>query len=523
MVAPRTPTVTSTTSPAQVDSVLLGSPADLAGVLPGDRLRTIDGVVPRDVLHYHQLLDAPQVLLEIEREGEILHLQVVRESMDGEGGAAGLQPFGIQVSSPVFDKVRTCDNHCSFCFIYQLPKGLRRSLYVKDDDYRLSFLYGNFTTLTRFTEADLERCLQEGLSPLWVSIHTTNPSLRAEMLRNPRGATSLRWLSELLDAGIEVHGQVVVCPGLNDGQVLEETLTDILDQFWRLSSVAVVPLGVSRFSKEPGMRPHSKHEAQEVFRIVKSFQEDALRALGRRMAFLADEYYLLSGEPFDSPEDYEDFPHLENGVGMAAALRIEMQQGRLLRKEGDVVGNEAVAGKGLLGGFFQSVEGAPAFGYRETRRFSSGSREPGSSGSTEPDSFVSGQPGHLVSREPDGSSQEIFCLTGAYGERVLRWATTSVFGIAPEELGLNLVSVENQFFGGNIAVSGLLAGRDVMEALSRLPSDCKVVLPDVALSRGRFIDGLEVVGLQESWHGELEVVPANGVALREMLLREKTR
>ena len=131
------------------------------------------------------------------------------------------------MSSAVFDRVRTCDNHCEFCFIYQLPKGMRQSLYLKDDDYRLSFLYGNFTTLTRFTELDLERVLTERLSPLFVSIHSTDPGLRARMLRNPRGATSLRWLRALLDGGIEVHGQVVVCPGVNDGEALETTLAGV--------------------------------------------------------------------------------------------------------------------------------------------------------------------------------------------------------------------------------------------------------------------------------------------------------
>jgi hypothetical protein len=124
---------------------------------------------------------------------------------------------GLVAMSALFDQVRTCDNHCEFCFIYQLPPGLRRSLYLKDDDYRLSFLYGNFTTLTRFTEVDLERIITEGLSPLYVSIHATDPDVRAEMLRNRRGATSLRWLRLLLDHGVKVHGQVVVCPGLNDG------------------------------------------------------------------------------------------------------------------------------------------------------------------------------------------------------------------------------------------------------------------------------------------------------------------
>ena len=132
------------------------------------------------------------------------------------GKTAG-EPLGIDLDAAVFDRVRTCDNHCEFCFIYQLPKGMRRSLYLKDDDYRLSFLYGNFTTLTRFTEADLERVITERLSPLYVSIHATDPDKRAEMLRNRRGAVSLRWLRALLDHGVEVHGQIVLCPGLNDG------------------------------------------------------------------------------------------------------------------------------------------------------------------------------------------------------------------------------------------------------------------------------------------------------------------
>ena len=154
----------------------------------------------------------------VRREGEALSRKVTIAKDEG-------QPLGLGIDSAVFDRIRTCDNHCTFCFIYQLPKGMRRSLYVKDDDFRLSFLYGNYTTLTRFTEFDLERVIDEGLSPLYVSIHTTNPELRAEMLRNPRGATSLRWLRELLRAGVDVHGQVVVCPGVNDGDELERTLT----------------------------------------------------------------------------------------------------------------------------------------------------------------------------------------------------------------------------------------------------------------------------------------------------------
>src|ERR1700724_2682499 len=207
-------------SAPRVVSVAVASPAQRAGLRVNDELLAVDGRVPRDVIEYRLLVDEADPELEIRRGHEELPLQLHKE--------AGEVP-GIEVSSAVFDRVRTCDNHCEFCFIYQLPKGMRRSLYLKDDDYRLSFLYGNFTTLTRFTEADLERVVDQRLSPLYVSIHATDPEVRAKMLRNRRGATSLRWLRALLDAGIAVHGQIVVCPGVNDGPALEDTLCGILD------------------------------------------------------------------------------------------------------------------------------------------------------------------------------------------------------------------------------------------------------------------------------------------------------
>ncbi|MEO5678801.1 MAG: PDZ domain-containing protein, partial [Acidimicrobiales bacterium] len=233
-------------------AVAAGSPAQHAGLLPGDEIVSIGGRVPRDVIQYRLLADEPDLEVEVRRGGLQLTIEVAKDA-----GAV----LGAEVSSALFDRIRTCDNHCEFCFIYQLPKGLRPSLYLKDDDYRLSFLYGNFTTLTRFTEADLERVITECLSPLHVSIHSTDPDVRSRMLRNRRGATSLRWLEALLDAGIEVHGQVVVCPGVNDGAVLEQTMAGVLDRFPLLADVACVPLGVSRHSNEPGLRPHTQEEA----------------------------------------------------------------------------------------------------------------------------------------------------------------------------------------------------------------------------------------------------------------------
>src|SRR3984957_11449614 len=213
----------------QVVAVAPGSVGERFGISIGDELASLNGVVPRDIIEYQMLVDEACLDLEINRGGITLEL-----SLEKDPG----EPLGVEVSSALFDRIRTCDNHCAFCFIYQLPKGMRKSLYVKDDDYRLSFLYGNFTTLTRFTELDLERVVTERLSPLYVSIHSTDPDVRATMLRNRRGATSLRWLRALLDHGIEVHGQIVVCPDRNDKGVLDDTLAGILETYPDLASAA---------------------------------------------------------------------------------------------------------------------------------------------------------------------------------------------------------------------------------------------------------------------------------------------
>ena len=268
-----------------------GSAAEIAGLAPGDEVVSISGVAPTDVIAWQLLLDEADPTLAVLRDGHEIAMDIPKD--------AGV-PLGAEVHAAIFDRVQTCDNHCEFCFIYQLPPGLRRSLYLKDDDYRLSFLYGNFTTLTRFTELDYERVVTERLSPLYVSIHSTDPDVRAAILQHRRGAVSLRWLRLLLDAGIEVHGQVVVCPGVNDGDVLADTLAGVLDRFSELRSLCVVPLGLSRFNRQSRMRLHTTAEAAAVVDLVESWQSVFLKVLGRRLSFLADEYYLMcsaAGKP----------------------------------------------------------------------------------------------------------------------------------------------------------------------------------------------------------------------------------
>ncbi len=431
----------------------------------GDEIVAIAGQIPRDVIQYRLLVDEPDVALDLNRGG----LEVSVEVAKGAG-----ETLGIEVHSAVFDQVRTCDNHCEFCFIYQLPPGMRESLYLKDDDYRLSFLYGNFTTLTRFTEADLERVVTERLSPLNVSIHATDPDVRSDLLHNRRGATSLRWLRALLDHGIEVHGQVVVCPSVNDGRVLDDTLAGVLDRYPELASLCIVPLGVSRWSNAPRMRPHTRDEAAAVLDAVHDWQDVYLATLGHRLAFAADEYYLLAGRPFPDAEAYEGFAMHEDGIGMARTFELELTG----------VADEAT---GVRPGFFAWVDGAPAEGYRAPR--------------TGPRSAVHLRP---------SANAPVGILTGPLGAQVL--------GPLVATLGrddVRVISVPNEFFGGNIGVTGLMVGEDLARVLRDEPEGHRYLLPDVCLSKGRFLDDTTPDDLPRA----VEVVATDGAALRAAVTR----
>ena len=447
-------------SGARVSSISATSPVAGADVAVGDELISINGREPTDIIEYQQLVDSAQVTLVLQREGRPLRHKVTVSKREGE-------PLGLAIDSAVFDRIRTCDNHCSFCFIYQLPKGLRRSLYVKDDDFRLSFLYGNYTTLTRFTEFDLERVIDEKLSPLYVSIHTTNPSLRAQMLRNPRGATSLRWLRELLRAGIDVHAQVVVCPGVNDGDELERSLQDVLTLYPELTSVALVPVGVSDYSEESTMRSHDRAEALAVVHMAERYQALAREVLGRTLIYASDEFYLVAGRTPPAAESFESLDQAENGIGLVAAFRESFEGHRDM----DPLGT----------GFFQSVDGAPALGYRAPRQLG-------------------------LERTPAPEvTGDVVVLTGEYAAPIIRELLDEHgFG------AVDVVAVQNRYFGGNIKVAGLLTGTDLARTLDELAPRGTCLLPDVCLSEGRFLDGLSLEDLPRP----VTVVPTTGQDLR---------
>jgi putative radical SAM enzyme (TIGR03279 family) len=446
--------------------VLPGTPAQRAGIAAGDELVSINGVIPNDVIEYQQLVDDVDPILSMRRDGKPFDATVAKT----EG-----TPLGLRLGSSIFDRVQTCDNHCEFCFIYQLPPGLRKSLYLKDDDYRLSFLYGNFTTLTRFTELDLSRVVEEKLGPLYVSIHATDPTVRAEMLRNRRGATSLRWLDALLNNDITVHGQLVLCPGINNGAVLERTLAETITRFPKLATLGIVPLGLSKYNTEPNLAVHTPQEAADDLEIIHFWQGRAIDALGRRVFQASDELYVHAGITVPTAEYYEAYAQHENGIGMVRAFYDEIE----------VLENGSATTGPIATGEWRSVPAAPAEGYRAVRH-------------TGPD--------------PKGGQGPVVIVTGHYGKTVLETVKERLERLADRTI--RIMEIPNSFFGGNTGVAGLMVGEDI---INQFASDSEkvgtYVIPDVALSGDMFIDDMPLSAIIEAAGAPVVVAPATASGL----------
>lgn len=462
---------------AQITAIDPSSAAFRVGLMVGDQVISVNGVRPRDILEWQRLVESDDVDLNVLRGRETLEFDLTRQP--GE-------PLGVSISSAVFDRIHTCDNHCEFCFIYQLPKGMRRSLYMKDDDYRLSFLFGNFTTMTRFTEADLERVIDERLSPLYVSIHSPEPHVRSDMLRNVRGGFSLRWMKVLLDNDIEIRAQIVLCPGVNDGDVLESTLAGLLEQYPTLESIAIVPLGLSRFNTEDRMRVHTQLEAAQVIETVAKWQARYVRAIGRQPIHLADEFYLVAQEAVPEASHYGEFSMLEDGVGLVRSFL------------------DAFAGTGpdLMGkqsGFFASVDVPSPTDYVRVIN-------PAADTGLRSSASV---PVSLRTRKPT-VNKPVAVVTGSYGATVMRNALT-----AQNFDDVVVLEVTNQYFGGNTAVAGLMTYEDIHNVLKKDEGSHVYLLPDVCLNDGVFLDGGLLKDLQNQF--DIEVLPTSGSSLRDRL------
>jgi putative radical SAM enzyme (TIGR03279 family) len=289
-----------------IESLALGSPAERAGLQVGDTLLTADGQPLRDVIDWQWLADGAEVRVGYVRGSAAKASMVLRR----EAG----EPWGVAFAETVFDGVRTCDNRCAFCFMTQLPKGLRKALYVRDDDYRLSFLQGNFVTLTNLSDHDVARIIEQRLSPLYVSLHTVDPEVRTQLVC-ARDDRALERFDELLDADVDLHVQIVLVPGINDGAVLDQSLTWLAEREGVLS-VGLVPLGYTAHQQRFAASYESRRAARGVIEGVIPWQDAMRERDGCTWVYLADEFYLNAGIELPPAEHYDDFPQYENGIGL---------------------------------------------------------------------------------------------------------------------------------------------------------------------------------------------------------------
>ena len=431
--------------PAVVASVESGSIGEELGFEPGDQLLSINGVRPRDLIDYRYLIVEEELTLEVrDSAGELHCVELEKDADDG---------LGLGFTEALFDGLRQCTNRCPFCFIDQQPPGHRDSLYLKDDDYRLSFLYGSYLTLTNLSDADWERIEQQRLTPLYVSVHATDPALRSTLLENPRAGKLLQQLEWFAQRKLQIHAQVVVCPGLNDGDALVNTLRDLARfagvEWPAVLSAAVVPVGLTRFRPPgDGLRAVTPEDASRVIDAVEPLQSDFQGRFGSRFVWLSDEWYLIAGRPLPPRVSYEDLPQQENGVGTIRA-------------------------------FLESLDEA-----------------------TE----------SLPERvEPLRSSW----VVGRLVDKALETVTERLNGI--EGVCLQMHGLPSPYWGQDQVVTGLLTGQDLLDGLKDQDLGDQLLLPSVMLRQGQpvFLDDMTLDQVQAQLpvpirivHGAADIVAA---------------
>lgn len=427
--------------PAKITKVLTDSIAAEIGFEPGDAIVAINGKRPRDLIDY-QFLCADEVLeLEVLDAAGKTHQIEIEKDYDDD--------LGLEFETALFDNLIQCNNRCPFCFIDQQPPGKRQSLYLKDDDYRLSFLYGSYLTLTNLSAKEWERIAQLRLSPLYVSVHATEPEIRTRLLKNPRAGQILKHIAWFQEQRLQIHAQVVVCPGINDGIHLERTLLDLAKfhtgEVPAVVSVAVVPVGLTKFRPpEDELIAVSQAKAQEVIAQVRSLQAKFSDQFGSSFAWLADEWFLIAQAEVPPAAHYEDYPQIDNGVG---SIRAFLQQ------------------------FAIAAQNLPAQ-VSPTRQLT-----------------------WVVGNAVEFAFQPIL------------HRFNQVAG-----LQLNMVALCSNYWGQSITVTGLLTGQDLLEGLRGKDLGEKILLPAMMLKQGDtcFLDDMTITELASKL--ETPVVPIRGVA-----------
>ena len=434
----------------KISSVERFSRAERVGILPNDILVSINGNEIEDVLDYRFYLTEKEVTITVKRNENFLDFKVKKEEYDD---------IGLDFETPLMDKKHSCKNGCIFCFIDQNPKGLRETLYFKDDDSRLSFIHGNYITLTNLTDKDIKRIVKMRFSPINISIHTTNPDLRVQMMKNKRSGEVLRYLSDFRDAGLSMCGQIVLCRGINDSDELRRTLSDLSKYYPSMSSVAIVPAGLTKYrDKLYPLTDFTAIEAGEVVDLINEFGEAHKKEYGTRLFYAADEFYLKAGREVPSSEYYEDYPQLENGVGMIRAFIDEY--GMALSDVLDSFKNKNV-------------------------------------------------------------ERRISIATGVSAYPFIKELVDKIQKICPN-LTINIYKIINNFFGESITVSGLLTGIDLKNQLKDKELYDELLIPENSLRHGEevFLCGMTVQELSSALGVKVTPSGSDGYELVEKILSE---
>ena len=422
-----------------ITQVLSRSRAKRAGIREGDILVSINGNEIRDVLDYRFYLTEKNIELLLIR-GESEYTVAIKK---GE-----YDDIGLEFETPLMDKKQRCKNKCIFCFIDQNPEGLRESLYFKDDDSRLSFLHGNYITLTNMTDSDIERIVKMRFSPINISVHTTNPELRVEMMKNKRAGEVLSYLDDFYNARLNMCGQIVLCRGVNDGEELLRSMRDLAKYYPYMTSVSIVPAGMTKFRE--GLYPltdFSHEEAREVIEAVNSYGDKLKAELGSRVFFAADELYLKAGLPIPDSDYYEDYPQIENGVGMLRSFADEFNIGA-----DDIP--ELLSFKGR---------------------------------------------------------KECSVVTGVASYPLIKSLADRIMSLT-DKVKINVYEIKNYFFGESITVSGLLTGKDIYGQLKDKELGERVLIPACSLRAGEdiFLCGMTLDELSEKLSVQIRVTENDG-------------
>ncbi len=433
-----------------IKDILEDSIAGEMGIEAGDALLAINGQNITDIFDYQYLIQDEYIEVLIRKsDGEEWLLEIDKDYEED---------LGVEFENGLMDDYRSCRNKCIFCFIDQMPKGMRETLYFKDDDSRLSFLQGNYVTLTNMSDEDIERVIRYHLSPINISFQTTNPELRCKMLHNRFAGEALAQVKKLYDAGIAMNGQIVLCKGVNDGAELERSISDLTAYLPHLESVSVVPVGLSRFRDGLyPLEPFEKEDAVQVLNCIHKWQEELFPKYGLHFVHASDEWYILAEQELPEEERYDGYLQLENGVGM---LRL------------------------LINEFEEAMEELPS--------------ESGFPGKSEELSLVTGKLAYpYIKRMADRMMQRF------------------------DGLSIHVYDIKNFFFGERITVSGLLTGQDIIGQLRGKKLGERILLPQNVLRSGEdyFLDDITVAEMEKALQVKVDIVKSSGREFVNVILR----